>query len=38
MKHDDGTIIANRTQPNEAMVATKKVLHGGFTTLRFLAN
>ena len=38
MKHDDGTMIANRTQPNEAIVATKKGLHGGFATLRFLAN
>ena len=38
MKHHDGTIIAYGTPPNEAMWATKDGLHGGFATLRFLAN
>ena len=38
MKHSDVTMIANGTQLNEAMVATKEGLHGGFATLRFPAN
>ena len=38
MKHNDVTVIANETESNEAMVATKEGLHGGFATLRFPAN
>ena len=38
MKHNEVTVIANKTQSNEAMVATEEGLHGGFATLRFPAN
>ena len=38
MKHNDVTVIANETKSNEAMVATKEGLQGGFATLRFPAN
>lgn len=38
MKHNDVTVIANGTQSNEAMVATKEGLLEGFASLRLPTN